>query len=85
MGVKAVIDRFEEGNAVLLLGDGTERLVVERQELLLDAKEGDWLLIEVKDGLLLSAEIDPGARKDAEARIQSKLERLRQGQHLQEK
>jgi hypothetical protein len=84
MGVKAVIDRFEEGKAVLLLGDDAERLVVERRALPKEAREGDWLLIEVEDGLLASAEMDPEARKDAEARIQSKLERLRQGKHLQE-
>ncbi len=85
MGVKAVIDRFEEDKAVLLLGDGAECLIVDRQTLPVDVQEGDWLLVEVEGGSLTSAEIDPEARKDAEARIQSKLERLRQGQHLQEK
>lgn len=43
--MKAVIDRFEGGYAVLLCGDGEVELHVPRAFLPRRAREGDWLRI----------------------------------------
>jgi hypothetical protein len=42
---KAVIDRFEEEYAVLLLDQGEEKLVILRSQLPQGAREGHWLQI----------------------------------------
>jgi len=80
--MKAVIDRFEEDHAILLLGDAEERLVVPRKALPRAAEEGHWLQVEVRNGALVCAAIDEQETARARQRIIEKLERLRRGDHL---
>ena len=82
--MKAVIDRFEDDQAVLLLNDGQDQLVVPRKVLPHGAKEGDWLQIEVKEGKVISAVIDSEETAKAKQRIADKLARLRRGEHLED-
>ncbi len=79
---KAVIDRFEEGFAVLLIGeDGSQRLNVSRKQLPKGVREGTWLRVELEGEELRSAEIDHEETERAKQRIMEKLERLRRGEH----
>jgi hypothetical protein len=78
----AVVDRFEAGKAVLLVGDDERQLIVDRTSLPADVKEGHWLRIVLVDGRLASAEIDEAQTAAAKARIAAKLEALRRGEHL---
>ena len=82
MSVKAVIDRFEEEWAILLMGEDERRVEVKRQELPDEASEGDWLLLEIEDDRIVSAVIDKTEKDTVSERIMSKLERLRRGEHL---
>ncbi len=82
MEVQAVVDRFEEDKAVLLVGEEEEQLVVSRAELPEGVKEGDWLRARIEDDVLLSATIDEEETARAKSRIADKLERLRRGEHL---
>jgi len=81
MKVKAAIDRFEGDKAVVLIGEEQDRLVVPRAELPSGAKEGDWLIAEVEDDRILSAELDLDETARAKQRIAEKLARLRRGEH----
>lgn len=78
----AVVDRFEEDQAVLLVGEDEKRLVVPRVSLPIGTKEGHWLRVTIEGGRLLGAEIDEAATEAARLRIADKLERLRRGEHL---
>jgi hypothetical protein len=82
MEVKAVIDRFEGDKAVILVGDEEEQLVVDRTKLPESAKEGDWLVADVQDDVLLAATLNPQETANAQARISAKLEALRRGDQL---
>jgi hypothetical protein len=82
MKTKAVIDRFEDDLAVLLVGEEEEQLVVPRTSLPNGAKEGDWLQVEVEDDHLVSAVVDLDETTAAKERIAEKLARLRRGEHL---
>lgn len=84
MSEKAVVDRFEEDKAVLLVGDDERQLVVERSLLPPATQEGQWLRIEVSEGVLVRAEIDEQETEEARARIASKLDGLRRGDYLKE-
>ncbi len=79
---KAVVDRFEDGQAVLLVGDQERRMVVPRKSLPRRVKEGHWLKVEVQGDQLISATIDEEETARARQRIAEKLERLRRGEHL---
>ena len=79
---QAVIDRFEGETAVLLIGTAQRPLDVPRSQLPSEAREGQWLRVELSDGQLVRVEIDLEATEAARARIQEKLERLRRGDHL---
>ena len=81
MKVKAVIDRFEGDKAVVLIGEEQDRLVVPKVELPSGAKEGDWLVVDVEDDRVLSAELDPDETARAKERIAEKLARLRRGEN----
>ena len=81
--MKAVIDRFEGKLAVLLLGDGMETLVAPRKSLPRGARKGNWLQVEVEDGVLLKAVLDKEETARARQRIKEKLDKLRQGEHLE--
>ncbi|MBI2848114.1 MAG: DUF3006 domain-containing protein [Chloroflexi bacterium] len=79
---KAVIDRFEEDQAVLLVGDQERKLVVPRTSLPHGVKEGHWLKIEVQGQKLVIALIDEEETARVKQRIAEKLERLRRGEQL---
>ena len=81
MKTKAVIDRFEGDKAVLLVGEEQDRLVVLRSFLPKNAKEGDWLQVDVEDDRVLSAVIDANETAAAKSRIADKLARLKRGEH----
>ena len=67
----------------LLLLEGEDTAVnVPRQQLPRKTCEGDYLQIELVDGQVVKAELDPKATEQARVRIQAKLERLRRGDHL---
>lgn len=59
---KAVIDRFEEEKAVLLVGDAQVQVIWPRDLLPADAAEGDYLQIM----LLVDQEATQAAREEAE-------------------
>ena len=82
MNEKAVVDRFEEDKAVLLVGDKEEQMVVERTLLPPATREGHWLRVEIRDGVLVRAEFDEEETEKARARIASKLDELRRGEYL---
>jgi hypothetical protein len=78
---KAVIDRFEEGWAVLLVGDEERRIDVPRKDLPRGAREGHWLRVELYCDQIIGAQIDEQETRRVRARISDKLERLRRGDH----
>jgi hypothetical protein len=62
----------------LLIGDPPEReLVVALAELPAQAREGQWLDIELDGDRLVRADIDQPATDDARAKVRSKLDALR--------
>jgi hypothetical protein len=82
MKTKAVIDRFEGDLAVLLVGDGENRLNIPRASLPKRVKEGQWLQVEIEDDLFISAVVDEEETAKTKQRISDKLARLRRGNHL---
>jgi hypothetical protein len=86
MIMKAVIDRFEENFAVLILEQGDRKLVISRQVLPAGAGEGDWLSIEFRgepaEKSIVKIELDEDEKQKAQQRIADKLEILRKGSHL---
>jgi hypothetical protein len=78
----AVVDRFEGAYAVLTIEGQQGSLDIPRQQLPPGVREGHWLLVEIVDGQLISAQIDETATQAARQRIQDKIERLRRGEHL---
>jgi len=82
MKEKAVLDRFEGDLAVILLKDGQDQLVVPINSLPGGAKEGHWLQIETEDGQVISVTVDEEETARIRNRIAEKLNRLRQGKHL---
>ncbi len=82
MTEKAVIDRFENGSAVLIVGEDERRVNVLRKALPKGVKEGQWLQVQMEGETILSAVIDQEETARAKQRIMEKLERLRRGEHL---
>ncbi len=81
MIVKAVVDRFEGDKAVILVGEEAEQLVVDKRKLPPGTREGHWLRADVRDDVLMSAELDAEETARAKSRIGSKLDKLRRGDH----
>lgn len=81
MSLKAVVDRFEDDKAVILVGEKEEQLVVDRHQLPPGTREGHWLRVCVQDDRLVAAEIDEEETNRARERIAEKLARLRRGDH----
>jgi hypothetical protein len=77
--VKAVIDRMEGEQAVLLVGDTQDRVLTVRALLPAGAKEGDWLKVEILKKRILSAVIDVEGTASARRKIDAKLDTLRRG------
>ena len=81
MKTKAVIDRFEGDEAVLLVGEEEDKLVVPQASLPSRAKEGQWLQVDVEDDRVLTATINETETAKAKERIADKLARLRRGEN----
>lgn len=81
---KAVVDRFEGDFAVLIAAERSEPLVVPRQDLPEEVREGDHLDIDMRDDAIIAIRIDAEATAAAQQRIQEKLNRLRRGDHLRD-
>ena len=81
MKTQAVIDRFEGNKVVILVGKEQDRLIVPKTSIPKSAKEGDWLIVDVRDDRIFSAEIDTQATEAARKRINDKLNMLRKGNH----
>jgi hypothetical protein len=84
MKTKAVIDRFEGNLAVLIIGEGYDRLNIPRASLPHGVNEGQWLQIELDGSRFISAVVDEEETANARQRIADKLARLRRGDHLKE-
>jgi hypothetical protein len=82
MKTKAVIDRFEEDLAVLIVGEEENKLIVPRASLPQGVKEGQWLQVEVEDDQIISAVIDEDETAKGKQRIVEKLARLKRGERL---
>jgi hypothetical protein len=82
---KAVIDRIEEGFAVLILENSEDKLIIPGSRLPAGAREGVWLQIGFsEDGEsqeILAVELDPDKTEEVRRRIEDKLSRLRGNQH----
>ena len=82
MKIKGVVDRFEGDQALILLGDEEEQLVMERAQLPPGTREGHWLQIELVDDVPVRIEIDEEETARTERRIAAKMNMLRRGEHL---
>ena len=72
---KAVIDRFEGKQAVLLVEEKPFNVL--RSALPKGVKEGDWLEVVLEGGRLVSAKVDAGGKEAMRKRIEEKVRRLR--------
>jgi hypothetical protein len=81
---KAVINRFEEDWAVVMLDGQPEPIHLHRNDLPRAARAGDHLQIELNNGRVTSVYVDEAANQEVLARIQAKIERLRRGDHLKD-
>ena len=77
---KAVIDRFEGKQAVLLVEEKPVNIL--RSALPVGVKEGDWLEVEFVGERMVSAKVDPGETERMKARIAEKLAQLRRGGNM---
>jgi hypothetical protein len=76
---KAVVDRFEENQAVLLMGEEQETLVVLRSSLPAEVKEGDWIKVNIDDDKEYCFTIDHQTTTETKKRMLRKLNNLRKG------
>lgn len=73
---RAVIDRVDEGLAVLLVGDEERQVVVPLAKLPTGVGPGDWLRVTLERGQLVQAVPDAGETARRGARIQAKMDRI---------
>lgn len=79
---QGVIDRIEDGWAVIYLLNQDEPIHVERGRLPAHCKAGGYLQLIFEGDTIVSMKKDDAATEAARARIQSKLEILRRGDHI---
>jgi Protein of unknown function (DUF3006) len=77
--VKASLDRFEGGYAVIYSDDGKKFDV---PKSMTDAKPGSRILLHLEDGHIIRVEEDKKATDEALDRVRKKYERLKRGDHL---
>lgn len=73
---RAVVDRIEEGAAVLLVGDEERELVVPIGSLPKGSSSGVWLRVTLEGEGLKHAEIDRQTTRLRKSRIQGMMDRL---------
>lgn len=78
--VRASIDRFEEGYAVVYSDNGDKMDIA--RELLPDVRAGTRLILYFEGEELVGVAVDERATESARDRIKSKYERLKRGNHL---
>jgi len=66
--MKAVIDRFEEGYAIVLVGDEEFKVDIPKELIPKGAKEGSWLKFNL--------ELDPEGTERQKKKIERKLKKL---------
>jgi hypothetical protein len=76
MTIKATIDRFEDGKAILVVGENKNEYIVPQTSLLRGAIQGAWLLIEVKHDQINNVVIDGKKPAKVIDRIAEKIARL---------
>ena len=67
--MKAVLDRFENDLAIILIGDEEQQIIVQKDMLPEGIKEGSWLKV--------NFEIDPESEDDQRTKIQNLLDKLK--------
>lgn len=76
---KAVVDRIEDGtHAVLLVGEAEVERVIPVEHLPVGAQPGSWLRIHVEEDKITQIVLDTEGTEAAQARIESKMDVLRQ-------
>ncbi len=74
----AVIDRIVDGKtAVLIVGNDEKEYRYPADKLPAGAAEGTWLILEMKDGEIVSAAVAAEKTAGARSRIQAKIDALR--------
>ena len=73
---RAVIDRIDEGQAVLLVGDEERQIVAPLTKLPTGVAPGDWLKVTLDRGELVEAVPDARETARRRARIQVKMDRI---------
>jgi hypothetical protein len=77
MKIKTTIDRFEEDNAVLIIGENKDEYIVPRPSLPHGVVIGLWLLVEVEDHHVINAVIDEEEASKVRERLAEMIARLR--------
>lgn len=72
--LKAVIDRFEEDKAVLLIGEEETKVNFPRKYLAKTLKEGDYITLEIK--------YDEVSTKEAKAEIADLMQELKRKNNI---
>ncbi len=73
---RAVVDRIEDGMAVLLVGEKERELVVPLRDLPKGTEPGIWLKVTIEGGKVKQAQVDSETTRQRRARIQEKMGRL---------
>ncbi len=77
MNKKAVIENISGENAILLVGEKEEEVVVSIKALPEGAVVGDWTNVKIKDGEVVEMSVDKEETKAVKERILRKMEELR--------
>jgi hypothetical protein len=80
MKIKATIDRFEDGKAILFVGENEDEYMMPRASLPRGAVLGLWLLVEIEDHHVINAVIDEEETSRVRERLSQKVAKLRRGE-----
>jgi hypothetical protein len=76
MAIKATIDRFEEGKAVLIVGEDKHEFIVPNTALLHGVIQGSWLLVKVEDDRIDNVVIGEKEKAKVKRGFAEKIARL---------
>jgi len=74
--MKGVLDRIEDGLAVILIEEKGEEFTLREQDLPVGSKEGTWFKLSYKDGNYSILAIDEKATKEQSKTSEKLLEKL---------